>query len=63
MNEILPCPFCGAKPYGFDDEDWDKPPYWVSCPNYSCIMNGVKTFPAKKQAIAAWNKRAPRAEL
>jgi hypothetical protein len=58
---LLPCPFCGTIPAGFDEE-WNTPPYWILCQGRNCIINAVKTFNTKEEAINAWNTRTTPAQ-
>lgn len=59
MNELKPCPFCGAEVEVKDDCDV----YWIECDCLStsccgCSRAGM-SGETKQQAIAAWNTRAP----
>lgn len=66
--EILPCPFCGAPasveecPQG-STTDTSKVMFSVGCDSTDeaeCMgYQSLQTFNTRKEAIIAWNKRAP----
>lgn len=60
MNELKPCPFCGAAPFSGwigDDTPAGDGGYWdISCPS-SEHFAGTHAED-EEQAIAAWNTRA-----
>lgn len=62
MNELKPCPFCGAKAeiflHGFYSEktqDFNDKTYGVICD--SCGSQGYQFYETEQQAIDAWNRR------
>lgn len=57
MTELQPCPFCGSEAGTFkvDDNPWPVK-HAIGCGSYLCRAEIV--LPTKKEAIAAWNKRA-----
>lgn len=60
VDEILPCPFCGAVPVGVR---WGK----VKCTNGACLVRPtIRNWYSpgyEAQAIAEWNTRAPTTNL
>lgn len=64
----LPCPFCGS-PSEVEEVGMgsaDRVSFTVGCASTSedaCMgYQCLQTFPSRKDAIAAWNKRAPRCD-
>lgn len=64
-SNILPCPFCGHSASLEDIEDLRGVRFSVGCDSTdeeSCMgYQSLTTFNTRKQAIEAWNKRAPAA--
>lgn len=62
MSDLLPCPFCGgeAKYYSRDNNGGgfgqNPTDHWISCEQCYASMG---LFDNRKEAIAAWNRRAP----
>jgi len=56
MNDLLPCPFCGAPGYVSNDSGRHYP----GCSDCDCIAFDLLTsFARRTDAIAAWNRRTP----
>ena len=62
MNELKPCPFCGAKETDTNKAGW--PQLYIYKSTYDCfVVNcracGVSTFPkdTERAARIAWNRR------
>ena len=63
MNELKPCPFCGAKETDTNKAGW--PQLYIYKSTYDCfVVNcracGASTFPkdTERAARIAWNRRA-----
>ena len=57
--ELKPCPFCGRKASVEKTHGITSPvTYSVGCLDESCIGFPSVTFQTRKDAIAAWNRRA-----
>ncbi len=60
-EELLPCPFCGAKKAGGGSEHWTDESgvghaeYGVSCGE---CWASTDVYPRQEEAIEAWNRRA-----
>lgn len=63
-SELLFCPFCGEKPYGFVETDYagERKAYAVACRTKECHgvtwALGYGQFSTKELAALAWNTRA-----
>lgn len=62
MDELKPCPFCGAEILDMDydyipnkDDRLSNREWWITC--YECPCQGVRIVGTKKEAIKAWNQR------
>lgn len=61
MDELKPCPFCGAE--GDINYNYDKKfaPY---CINEDCFLNELNHgFETEQEAIEAWNRRTNDGEM
>ena len=59
MTEIKPCPFCGKDDIVIDCNSYgDVDDYFALCNNLECVTEGP-TRTTEKEAITAWNTRAP----
>ena len=66
-NDILPCPFCGAKAYVFCNEEQNycsrsfTTNFGIGCKTEDCYGQqdrDMAYFRSQQEAIEAWNKRA-----
>ena len=70
MREILPCPFCGSKPFLVERKcEKYKTNYGIGCSNIDCILflppdvrkrelhNYVMCYVHKHRMLDAWNRR------
>ena len=60
-QELLPCPFCGAPGVVGDSFTGMGRECWIACCNNNeCPASEVVVdMPTRKEAIDAWNTRAP----
>lgn len=62
-TQLKPCPFCGGKAVYESvlvDRAVDENRWGVGCSQEECIgFQWMQTFPRKRDAAAAWNRRAP----
>lgn len=59
-DDIRPCPFCGAVPYGVEGYAIGKTAYYyVTCRNTDCEVQPTADlgFTSPESAVRAWNKR------
>ena len=68
MDNVLPCPFCGSKPF-MVERKCDKTKYGIGCSNIECILflpldvrkrelhNYVTCYVHKDELIKCWNRR------
>lgn len=59
MDEVKPCPFCGAKPIIRQWPVSNKP--YIACVNRKCKMHpstALSGWESINQHIRAWNRRA-----
>ena len=63
MDELKPCPFCGAKAeimlhgfYSNETQEFSDNTYGVIC--HSCGSQGYQFFETELFAVKAWNRRA-----
>ena len=63
--ELLPCPFCnGDAVFEQDRSDGPRSLRWsAGCRKETCMGYMGPTFPRRKDALEAWNSRAPAAAL
>lgn len=55
--ELLPCPFCGAVAWLYEDSSSDNASQWTHAANCAgCEAQGASHYD-KDAAIAAWNRR------
>lgn len=54
-DELLPCPFCGDKPYVIDDDSYGHCIVGCNCEAEPAISRDKRYL---SDAIAAWNRRA-----
>lgn len=63
-EELRSCPFCGHRPYSIDYDEGSAKGFSIECHNRDCPADGVEVHAdAKADAIAAWNRRAPDAQI
>lgn len=61
-NELKPCPFCGGEAH-IDkhkplESEYGQVMWMACCNNLCCTALLTSYFPRRKDAIAAWNRRA-----
>lgn len=61
MDELKPCPFCGAEPRLLDCTQLDRRPMFRGHRGIACWCGAIMIAPTNAEAVEAWNRRADNA--